>query len=658
MDLKERYLVLLKSIREILKNEDQMHMSFIRKRMNVLLDECIQLEKDIAKEKEWEVGGSGLTEEEKQEINNSLLELKSKIDNQDKKIDENSSHIDENTNLLNARMDTFTKLEEGSTTADAELKDIRVGADGTTYENAGEAVRKQFCDVKESIKETINSHYNLNYGYGTMPITISETTGLWFINVQAKSIIYTLKLGIERVNNFSGRFVIRMSIYSEGKVLKSIDKTIPTDITQNDIELKFDFSEEDLSESTRIQLSAFFIDSGTLTIKYIGLFEGDINCDSYKNNAKYMYIKDYYDKGEIDDLIKLSNKKASNELENYIDTTDFKLQLSNPLFNLFKFGNRNIVIDIVGDSTSDGDGGPSGYIYERLGYHSKSGELLEGAIINDRGSNGSQIYWFLTSDVYKQCINDNADLYIICYGLNDIRLGARTKEEIKTDLITVVNKFLESEKSHVLLRVPNSYSYTSDFSKEKAQEYSTILHEIYLEISNLWSKDRVQLFDTQKLIFGTECVALEDNELLKDDTHPNAEGQRIIADFIAELCGEYEKPQKRYCKLLENKYEKPYLNYPLFLDYYKKSKVTFKNIIFGYLTKSFFILYDITKEEFNINNGDIIRFGNILCKEYNGENIITHQNKNCIVYIAFTDDEISLLKNNIWHISVWRINDN
>lgn len=49
----------------------------------------------------------------------------------------------EDVAVLEARMDTFTTLPAGSTSGDAELMDIRVGANGVTYANAGDAVRGQ-----------------------------------------------------------------------------------------------------------------------------------------------------------------------------------------------------------------------------------------------------------------------------------------------------------------------------------------------------------------------------------------------------------------------------------------------------------------------------------------------------------------------------------
>ena len=53
----------------------------------------------------------------------------------------------EDITVLEGRMDTFASLTEGSTTGDAELADIRVGANGVTYPTAGDAVRDQL-DLK------------------------------------------------------------------------------------------------------------------------------------------------------------------------------------------------------------------------------------------------------------------------------------------------------------------------------------------------------------------------------------------------------------------------------------------------------------------------------------------------------------------------------
>lgn len=73
--------------------------------------------------------------------------LKDRLDNFDEQLEHKANEVDLKT--LESRMNTFTKLPEGSTTGDAELTDGRVGINGYEYDNIGGAIRGQISKIIE-----------------------------------------------------------------------------------------------------------------------------------------------------------------------------------------------------------------------------------------------------------------------------------------------------------------------------------------------------------------------------------------------------------------------------------------------------------------------------------------------------------------------------
>ena len=71
--------------------------------------------------------------------------------------------LSQNVDLLESRFNNAIS----AITTDTEVTDIRVGADGTTYQTAGEAVRGQVGELKQDLVNTQNMFLSINYNNQT-----------------------------------------------------------------------------------------------------------------------------------------------------------------------------------------------------------------------------------------------------------------------------------------------------------------------------------------------------------------------------------------------------------------------------------------------------------------------------------------------------------
>lgn len=115
-----------------------------------------------------------------------------------------------------ARIDSLTRLSEGSTTGDAELIDARIGADGITYPTLGDSIRKQISNnITPYIMLPYDKVIDTYIMYNTGSVIAHSNPGALFSSDYVE-LLEGRKLYLKNLN-YSSKDSAGLSFYDENK---------------------------------------------------------------------------------------------------------------------------------------------------------------------------------------------------------------------------------------------------------------------------------------------------------------------------------------------------------------------------------------------------------------------------------------------------------
>ena len=264
-----------------------------------------------------------------EEVYQKATELDQKNTSQDAEIANKASQAEHDT--LKARVDLLTQTPSSETEGNAELLDIRVGADGRTYPTAGNAVRS--IAVGEGLSDDsirlphidFLTSDNLAFGRLIKKFKLAGSTSATVISPGANFIdpsqkFYTIMLvlkpntdytffnatNLERESNYYWTKILLTDL-SPAEVLnlsKAYNVGLYTAISTKDYADHINFSTQEDNLTCIIQISQ------DIYPDYIELREGTFNTRKYSNYLESLtpvgpvYTKDQvYNKAEVDELL-------------------------------------------------------------------------------------------------------------------------------------------------------------------------------------------------------------------------------------------------------------------------------------------------------------------------------------------------------------------
>lgn len=455
-----------------------------------------------------------------------------------------------NTNTQNiavnsGRIDTFTNLPAGSTAGDAELIDIRVGANGVTYANAGDAVRAQIDLVNDRVdtitNRTLHKYTQENYDVSTFTADAGDTDWFW-LNNQTFPAGYIDHFVIYGTNDSIGSYG-QIAVYDTvtGKFIWRSEKVLAETRTLN-VPCQIKFSNP---VYVCISLPHLAHDSIGNTVQYARMWEFAVwaegavfNIDFVPGNVQFKFAVECW----------------------YADYYDAD--------NLHFTKERNRMF-IAGDSIT------AGYPYSqgvsRPNYYDpdiKWGEQIKrklGFDVTFGASSGSGwIYRTAPDAQYAISIADNNnfanyDTVVFAFGTNDygnnMPLGSiydlyPANQTICGAINYVLNKiYTDNPKAVVIISTPINRSDKGNASSNYA--YGTQNTEGYTLMDLL--ERMIQLCDSKGVCYIDSHISPFNvytvNSLLVDNLHPNPEGYKVLGAFMAGQISKYVSP---YIKNVES----------------------------------------------------------------------------------------------------------